>query len=73
MLIICGSKTWVGYLNKRNHTLPIIKQSIISIAENYSDSLDERMTDKLNYFYAKNYSIYKDIEVLIKNYSKLGQ
>ena len=71
--IICGSITWVGYVKKKNSNLPDIKPSVISVAENHISSIEENMINPLNYFYAKNYSVYKDIDVILKNYSKLGQ
>lgn len=68
-----GKKTWVGYINTSiDKDLPKIKSSIISIAENYSSQLNILTSKKLNYYYAKNYSIYMDIETIFKNVKKIS-
>jgi hypothetical protein len=67
-----GKKSLVGYdlSFSTEHQLPKIKKGILNV----SDS-NEHVTSKTksNLLYAKNYKVYFDIEILLKNFLKLDR
>ena len=62
--VLFGKKTWVGYLNQYDIKLPKIKPGIIS-----PSSAAKPIND---YQYAKEYTIFLDIKLVVSNFSKLG-
>lgn len=58
--VFLGFKTWFGYSDV---TLPTIKKSVFSLAEVHHSQLSE---EKINLGYARDYSVYKDIELFFK-------
>ncbi|MFT4522499.1 MAG: GT2 family glycosyltransferase [Bacteroidia bacterium] len=67
--VLMGKKSWVGYCTEVNSEhLPKLKFGIFSTdQENDIDVVDAGIKEKLNYFYAKNYSIDTDLNILINN------
>lgn len=67
--VITGQNTWVGYDQSVTTThLPEIKPGIFTISdENSQIILNEQMREKLNFLYAKNYTVETDIATLLKN------
>jgi GT2 family glycosyltransferase len=75
--VLIGKRTWVGYWivnDTGNKGLPMIKDGVIHHAVRYS-AVQPAIADvhKLNYLYAKHYTVSDDINVLIKNLSSLGR
>lgn len=74
--VLLGKKTWIGYNRMANHqfSLPAIRPSIVSVADHLNKMLEvnEDTLARLNFFYAKDYSIEKDIVLILKNYWRLG-
>lgn len=70
---LIGKKTYVGYnLKNTNHPLlPKLKLSILHPISHSSDS--NELDEKINLIYARDYSIWKDIEILQKNWKKLDR
>ncbi len=64
--VIGGTKTWIGYQGKREdyQNLPAITDSIIKI----TGSGDKHT---INMHYARDYSIWKDLEILLKNLNRI--
>jgi GT2 family glycosyltransferase len=74
MAVLLGRKTWVGYAESDARHLPLLKNAVISVAESFDAlNLEETELEKLDLLYAKNYSIGKDIKLVLKNYRKLGK
>jgi len=70
-------RSWVGYakLNSSNdQELPKIKEGIITIADKIDDTnLDDANLSNLNLHYAKDYSINRDIQIILKCFKELGR
>jgi GT2 family glycosyltransferase len=71
--VLIGNKTWVGYAESGNTVhLPKIKPGILKTTSDVAIySLNEHTIDKINYLYAKNYHIEKDLNLLLSNLLKL--
>jgi len=73
-LVLFGFKTWVGYENNLGtSTLPEIKKGVLSpssIIENSNDNQQEKM--KINLVYAKDYKPERDLTIIFKKITKLG-
>jgi hypothetical protein len=72
--VLLGKKTWVGY-SKAHQSLPLIPQAVIPvgrIAETTSAQLTEHTVSKVDFWYAKNYDWKQDVELICKNYKRLG-
>ncbi len=75
-LVLIAKKTWVAYQNTKEdlHNLPQLKTGVLYP----SDALDidinnEQTIERLNFFYAKDYSIYDDLEIIWKGKANLGR
>ncbi len=74
-----GKITWVSYYRNSQsiNDLPVIKPGVLSPADmfEHSDSSPENQTAalKLNVLYARNYSIFTDAEIVLKNWRKLDK
>ncbi len=69
--IFFGKKTWIGY-GSLSKNLPKIAEGVLttSIFLNEKD-LQNNTLERLDFFYAKDYSISKDLRLLIKNWRKI--
>jgi len=65
--VLFGIKTWIGYnlLDKRISDLPNLKESVFQLSTNSPSS-----THEANLYYAKNYSIWLEVEMAYKLMSK---
>ena len=75
--VVTGGRTWVGYWIANEDSiagLPPIRQGVIHHAVEYA-SIQTNGADvrKLNYLYAKHYTVTDDLNVLLKNISALGK
>ncbi len=73
--VLIGRKSWVGYadLDKGQKDLPKIRQGILSPLDSLSiDLLDSNTIKRLNYFYAKDYTLGADFQILLKSIKRLG-
>jgi GT2 family glycosyltransferase len=76
-LIFWGKKSWVGYSSGQsgaaNLTLPKMKPSVLSPSDAFpGKQIDEATARRLDFFYAKDYEIGRDLEVVIKGWRALG-
>ena len=74
--VLIGQKSLVGYsLDPKNHMLklPKIKDGILTPTENEKDESDYSLSAKLNLIYARDYSIFTDLQIVIANWSKLDR
>jgi hypothetical protein len=63
----------VGYAKSENvKLLPRIKEGVLSPLDKNSRILNEISIQKLNFLYAKDYSIEKDFIILLKSLRSLG-
>jgi len=71
--VLFGQKTWVGYTHSLNqNALPKIKQGVLSPVIKWNNQVEPGTANKLNFMYAKNYSIEKDLYIILISISKLG-
>lgn len=69
---LIGKKTYVGYFDAtdQNRLLPSIKFGVLN-ASAREDASDPILTSKLNLIYARDYTFWKDIEIILKSWKKL--
>ncbi len=71
--VLLGRKTWVGYAKSDNiKLLPRIKDGVLSPLDRSNRIMNDVSTQKLNFLYAKDYSIEKDFIILLKSLRSLG-
>lgn len=74
--VLSGRKTWVGYWEITSDTvkgLPPLRESVIHPGLGYSATqISPTDIRKLNYLYAKHYSISDDLGILVRNIRSLG-
>ena len=77
VLVLWGGKTWIGYWETAPESikgLPALRKAVIHQAAEYEDTqISTADVRKLNYLYAKHYSISDDLSVLIRNIRSLGK
>lgn len=74
--VLAGKTTWVGYVpgNFTRDELPQLKPGILTPADMYPDlDLDEAKKARLNVVYARDYNLWGDYEILIKNFGKIAR
>lgn len=75
-LVLFGFKSWVGYakINEKpqSDVLPKIKNGVLYPGIEFDDLTMER-ADKMNLLYARDYTIWKDVEIILKNFNKLDR
>lgn len=75
--VLLGFKTWVGYYKKSEvstNSLPIIKEAILTPLDIVSkkEHLDSFIYNS-NMAYAKNYTIWNDLNILLKGFKQIGR
>lgn len=65
--VLRGKKTWVGYAHTaQKQPLPAIKRSVFSPLDAlHGIQPNEPTIGRLNYFYAKDWSVWRDLDVLL--------
>jgi hypothetical protein len=74
--VLFGSRSWVGYAPVSNAAihLPDIKRGVLSPADGMKpDVPDERILQKINVLYARDYSVQKDLNLILSAFRKLGR
>ncbi len=66
--VLLARKTWVGYApNLQIHTLPRLKAGVFSPVSILQDlRLNETTVARLNFLYAKDWNVWKDLEILFR-------
>ena len=72
--VLMGKKTWVGYEKSAAANLPKIKIGVLSPldAVHLSDA-NQPTIERLNYFYAKDYTVWRDLEIVWQAFRHLGK
>jgi hypothetical protein len=77
VLVLLNFRTWIGFGSDKEGNqdgLPNLKKSVLSpldaLKEEKLDKLDKQ---KLKLLYARNYSLYNDMNILFKCFRDLGQ
>lgn len=75
--VLLGKKSWVAYSQKDSvsiNNLPSIRPGILSPTDSLNVSnINAPTIQRLNFIYAKEYSTYRDIEIIWKGYKKMGR
>ncbi len=70
--VMTGKHSFVGYLSPIDpKLLPDIKKGIIPCSNYKNTGIDQALIDQENLYYARNYTWWKDLEILYKNIDKL--
>ncbi len=70
--VLSGSKTWIGYATENDASLPPIKPGILNTACDLSiHEVSTEILKKIDYLYAKNYRIEKDLQLLLSHFKSL--
>ncbi len=76
--VLLGKKTWVGYarvdqgVTESLKCLPMLKPGVLNtLSEVKNASINEKTLERMNFLYAKNYTIEKDFNLLLFNILKL--
>lgn len=73
--VVAAKQSWVGYYQeeKSGVHLPKIKHGVLTpLAVFESSSLSEELVNKANMLYARDYSVLKDVNIIIKSFRKMG-
>ncbi len=76
LAVLVGKKSWVGYTKAKEtcEELPVLKPGILHPGNLFSEiELNGEKQKQLNMLYAKDYSIYTDLEILFKGWKKLDR
>lgn len=74
--VLFARKTWVGYFNTESskHVLPKIKPSVLSLVDGMKTKThDQKIIDDLNLLYARDYNIWKDLNIIFYAFRDLGK
>jgi hypothetical protein len=70
--VVVGNCTWVGYASSTQvQNLPKIKKGIVSPINHFGPAVNEITLQKMNFLYAKDYSLEKDFVILLKSLNQL--
>ena len=70
--VLFGKKTWVGFSDVTNSTLPRIKNGVLKTHYTDSVDIDVETHQRLDLVYAKDYTVLNDVEIFFKSFSRLG-
>ncbi len=75
--VLLGNKSWVGYAKSAagdgNYALPKIREGVLSPVNALKNkNINDATRARLNLFYAKEYSVYSDFNILTKGIGNLG-
>ena len=74
--VLFGSVSWVGYARVKGADihLPEIKPGILSPADGLRPAIaDQGTLQKLNVLYARDYSVQKDLNLILSSFRELGR
>lgn len=71
--VLFGQKTWVGYAASSAVNLPKLRLAVLSPIHGIAlSALTQPTIQRLNLLYAKDYSVYQDIDIIRKGFKHLG-
>ncbi len=72
-VVLTGQKTWVGYASDHPFTLPALPKGILSpLSALRISNIDPPTRERLDFLYAKDYTVGQDLEIIWKSYKMLG-
>ena len=76
VLILIGRLSFVGFINSSAIAKQQlnVKKGVLNAGDYYLEQeLNVKSIEQLNFEYSRDYSIFKDIEIIFKNFSKLNR
>lgn len=76
LFVLSGKRSWVGYFDKNIsiEKLPEIKQGILNPVDVFKNKkINNESIEKLNLFYARDYKVINDINIVFKSFKLLGR
>ena len=71
--VLIGQKTWVGYAHEATVNLPKLRPNVLSPIHGLAlSSFTQPTIQRLNLLYAKDYSVYEDLDIIWKGFKYLG-
>lgn len=71
--VLSGIKTWIGYCSESDLSVyPKLRRSVYTLSQGTTAHRGEEQSKLLNAGYARNYSIYKDLNILWYNLMRRG-
>ena len=71
--VILGNKSWVGYNSASSKSLPKLKSGVVPNDQSFvGKDLSDNSRYKLNFIYAKDYQLFRDVKLILGNINKLG-
>ncbi|MCB0557406.1 MAG: glycosyltransferase [Lewinellaceae bacterium] len=74
--VLAGRYSWVGYAptSQEFNTLPVILPGILSPLDALPiENLDEPTVQRLNFLYAKDYHVNKDLDIIWRGWQRVGR
>ena len=74
--VMMGSKTWVSYGSDNTaRNFPELKLGILTpfTMRVHGDQSGSDLIKEADFYYARDYSIWKDLNIILANYKKLGK
>ncbi len=76
-LVLVSSRSWVSYIRDKQYDmerLPHIRKGILNPLDAFGeDKISEEIKQRLNFIYARDYSINTDLSIIVKGYRNLGR
>lgn len=75
LAVVIGQKTWVGYAHDANaDELPAIQKGVLSPLDRLRNrQVNSSTISRLNLLYAKDYTVYEDLEITQRGFAHLGR
>ena len=71
--VLVGNATWVGFSKNISVAMPQINEGIVHpVSYLESAALDQSTINRINMLYAKNYTVYSDLTLMMKSFRNLG-
>ncbi|MBI1184522.1 glycosyltransferase [bacterium] len=72
--VLIGKLTWVGYSSTQlNENLPHLRKGVLKPIDRYRElKLEVKAINRIDLAYARNYHFTKDIDIILKGFSRLG-
>jgi dihydrofolate reductase len=66
--VLLGRKTWIGYAPFPNQ-LPKLKKGVFSPSDGLAaaNPLNQPTIQRIDFLYAKDYDVWRDVDILIRN------
>ncbi|HLN53046.1 MAG TPA: glycosyltransferase [Lentimicrobium sp.] len=72
--VLTGFRTWVGYKEGNNGSLPYIKKGILDPTDGFpGKALNEETATRLNMLYARDYKMGSDLNIIWRGFRNLGR